>query len=191
MIVHYTFVLLRYCFIEKAWELRKQTLRIFVAYAVNNLFLITINNSNVEKYECIRTNYIWKYLILKLFNIKNIWYLKIWMLWLGDIESNQGPKKSPFVKFCHWNLNGSAAHDFFKIPLLEAFYYHSKFGYLFLSGNFLDSTAAHDDTNCDINGYSMIRADPPVIVNVEDSVIISMNRYYYSEEIILAACKNA
>ena len=51
MIVHYTFVLLRYCFIEKAWELRKQTLRIFVAYAVNNLFLITINNSNIEKYE--------------------------------------------------------------------------------------------------------------------------------------------
>lgn len=72
MIVHYTFVLLRYCFVEKAWELRKQTLRIFVAYAVNNLFLITINNSNIEKYECIRTNYISKYLILKLFNIKNI-----------------------------------------------------------------------------------------------------------------------
>ena len=28
----------------------------------------------------------------------------------GDIETNPGPKKSSAIKFCHWNLNGLAAH---------------------------------------------------------------------------------
>ena len=38
----------------------------------------------------------------------------------GDIETNLGPRKS-FIKFCHWNLNRLAAHDFVKMPLIEAF----------------------------------------------------------------------
>ena len=29
----------------------------------------------------------------------------------GDIETKPGPKKSSVIKFCHWNLNGLAAHD--------------------------------------------------------------------------------
>ena len=32
----------------------------------------------------------------------------------GDIEENPGPKYSPLT-FCHWNLNGLAAHDSTKI----------------------------------------------------------------------------
>ena len=39
----------------------------------------------------------------------------------GDIETNPGPKKSSAIKFCHWNLNGLAAHGFVKVPLIEAF----------------------------------------------------------------------
>ena len=39
----------------------------------------------------------------------------------GDIETNTGPKKSSAIKFCHWNLNGLAAHGFVKVPLIEAF----------------------------------------------------------------------
>ena len=35
----------------------------------------------------------------------------------GDIETNPGPGKS-FIKFCHWKLNGLAAHDFVKMPLI-------------------------------------------------------------------------
>ena len=31
-----------------------------------------------------------------------------------DIESNPGPRKSSTLKFCHWNLNGLAAHKFTK-----------------------------------------------------------------------------
>ena len=43
------------------------------------------------------------------------------LLLSGDIEVNPGPKRSSNIKFCHWNLNGLAAHDFIKVPLIEAF----------------------------------------------------------------------
>ena len=39
----------------------------------------------------------------------------------GDIETNPGPRRSSFIKFCHWNLNGLAAHDSVAMPLIEAF----------------------------------------------------------------------
>ena len=39
----------------------------------------------------------------------------------GDIETNPGPRRYRFFKFCHWNLSGLAAHDFVKVPLIEAF----------------------------------------------------------------------
>ena len=35
----------------------------------------------------------------------------------GDIESNPGLRKSLALKFCHWNLNGLAAHIFTKLSL--------------------------------------------------------------------------
>ena len=43
------------------------------------------------------------------------------LLLSGDIEVNPGPKRSSNVKFCHWNFNGLAVHDFIKVPLVEAF----------------------------------------------------------------------
>ena len=43
------------------------------------------------------------------------------LLLSGDIETNPSPKRSSNIKFCHWNLNGLAAHDFIKVPLVEAF----------------------------------------------------------------------
>ena len=39
----------------------------------------------------------------------------------GDIKKTPRPKKSCVVKFCHWILNDLAAHEFVKIPLIEAF----------------------------------------------------------------------
>ena len=38
----------------------------------------------------------------------------------GDIEVNLGPEISSNIKFCHWNLNGLAAHDFIKVALIYA-----------------------------------------------------------------------
>ena len=78
----------------------------------------------------------------------------------GDIEANPGPRKS-FIKFCHWNLNGLAAHDFVKMPLLEAFIKTHNFDIICLSETFLDSSIDINDTRININGYSLLRADHP------------------------------
>ena len=48
-------------------------------------------------------------------------FSKILLVNSGDIETNPGPRKFFPIKFCHWNLNGLAAHDFIKVPLIENF----------------------------------------------------------------------
>ena len=55
----------------------------------------------------------------------------------------------------------STTHDFIKIPSLRAFNNAQHFDIEFLFETFLDSTIAQDDTNLNINGYSMLRADQP------------------------------
>ena len=83
------------------------------------------------------------------------------LLLSGDIETNPGPKRSSNIKFWHWNLNGLAAHDFIKVPLMEAFITSNNFDLVCLPQTFLDSTIPKDDVNIQINGYSLLRADHP------------------------------
>ena len=45
--------------------------------------------------------------------------LKLSVICCGDVESNPGPKKQHQISFCHWNLNGLAAHNFSKVSLLQ------------------------------------------------------------------------
>ena len=78
----------------------------------------------------------------------------------GDIKSNPGPCKSSTLKFCHWNLNGLAAHEFTKLPLLEG-YINVNYINICLPETFLDSSIPIDDNRLSIPGYSMIRADHP------------------------------
>ena len=62
------------------------------------------------------------------FNLKRMLLLES-----GDIKINPGPGRSSFVKFCHWNLNGLAAHNFAKIFLIEAFITTHNFDIICLS----------------------------------------------------------
>ena len=78
----------------------------------------------------------------------------------GDIETNPGPRKF-FIKFCHWNLNGLASHDFVKMLLIEAFIKTFNFDIICLSETFLDSSTDISDTRINIIGYSLLRADHP------------------------------
>ena len=71
----------------------------------------------------------------------------------------QAAKRSSNIKFCHWNLNGLAAHEFIKVPLIQAFTTTSSFDIVYLSETFLDSTILDDDVNIQINGYLLLRAD--------------------------------
>ena len=83
------------------------------------------------------------------------------LLLSGDIKFNPGPKRLSNIEFCHWNLNGLAAHDFIKAPLVEAFITSNIFNLVCLSETFLDSTIPNDDVNIQINGYSLLRAYHP------------------------------
>ena len=76
----------------------------------------------------------------------------------GDIETNPGPRRSFFIKFCQWDLNGLGAHDFLKMPLIEAFITTHNFDIICLSETFLDSSLDISDTTININGYSLLRA---------------------------------
>ena len=38
----------------------------------------------------------------------------------GNFKTNTGLKKNTKIFFCHWNLNGIAAHNFSKVSLLQA-----------------------------------------------------------------------
>ena len=79
------------------------------------------------------TNLIWSdYMFTIRYLINNVKHPLL--LLSGDIESNPGPKRSSNIKFCHWNLNGLAAHD---------------------------STIPNEHVNMQINGYSLLRADHP------------------------------
>ena len=73
----------------------------------------------------------------------------------GDIETNPG------LRFCHWNLNGLAAHDFVKMLLIEAFIKTHNFDIICLMETFLDSSIDISGTRININGYSLLRADHP------------------------------
>ena len=95
-------------------------------------------------------------LVMYSFNLHHLLLLQS-----GDIEIDQGPKKSSRLNFCHWNINGIAAHDFVKVTLIETFIKANNIDIICLSERFLDSTIPLNDERLYIKGYSMIRADHP------------------------------
>ena len=89
-------------------------------------------------------------------------YLRILLLIKScDVESNPGAKKQSCLKFFHWNLNGLAAHEFIKLPLIEAYIATRNFDIVYLSETFLDSSISNDGNTINIAGYLLIRADHP------------------------------
>ena len=75
----------------------------------------------------------------------------------GDIETNPGPRRSFFIKFCHWNLVGLADHDFVKMLLIEAFITTHNFDTICFSESFLHSCIDSSDTRININVYSLYK----------------------------------
>ena len=65
--------------------------------------------------------------------VNNFKYLLL--LLSGDIKVNSRPKRSPNIKFYHWN--SLAAPDFIKVPLVEAFIISNNFDLVCLSETFL------------------------------------------------------
>ena len=76
--------------------------------------------------------------------INNIKHL---LLLSGDIKVKPGPERSSHIKFCHWNLNGLASHDFYESTINKGFYHTNNFDIVCLSETFLDSFIPDDDEN--------------------------------------------
>ena len=75
-------------------------------------------------------------------SIRSSYYkqMALMVLCSSDIETNPGRKNNTKISFCHWNLNGIAAHDFSKVPLLQVMATTHDYDIICLSETFLDLT---------------------------------------------------
>ena len=144
----------------------KKTFKIpFVMLIVLFLLVAFLNSSFIFIFKdaserITETNLIWSdYMFVIRYFINNFKHLLL--LLSGDIEISLGPERSSNLKFCHWNVNGLVAHDFIKVPLMEAFITSNSFDLIYLSETYLDSTIPNDNVNIQINGHSLLRADHP------------------------------
>ena len=99
-------------------------------------------------------------------------FSKIILVNSGDIEANPGRRKSSSIKFCHWNLNGLTAHDFVKVPLMEAFINIHNFHILYFSETALDSTIVLNNRNINIDNFHILYFSETAL----DSTIVLNNR---------------
>ena len=87
--------------------------------------------------------------------------LKLLLICCGDIESNPGPKKQHQISFCHWNLNGLAAHNLSKVSLLQAISVSRKYATISLYETFLDPSIDSADERITIEEYKLLGTDHP------------------------------
>ena len=87
--------------------------------------------------------------------------LKLLLICCGDIESNPGPKKQHQISFCHWNLNGLAAHNLSKVSLLLAISVSRKYATISLYETFLDPSIDSADERITIEEYKLLGTDHP------------------------------
>ena len=87
----------------------------------------------------------------------------LWILYFALRLLKHGDIELAFLLFlyfsiCHWNLT---AHNYFKVSQLQAFNLVHKFDIFCISETHLDSPVLKDDNALYIEGYSIVRADPP------------------------------
>ena len=90
--------------------------------------------------------------------IKKQW-LRLFLICCGDIEWNPGPEKQHQISFCHWNLNGLAAHNFIKVSLLQAISVSKNYDLICLSETFLGPSIDSSDKRITIERYNLLLAD--------------------------------
>ena len=87
----------------------------------------------------------------------------LYIIQLGDIELNPGPKSSllPCLYLCHWNRNSLAVHNFSKVNLLEAHNSIHSSNVICLSEAFLYSTIHLNHPDLLIIEYMLLHDDHP------------------------------
>ena len=79
------------------------------------------------------------------------------------IKVNPGPKKncSTNLFFCHWNLNSLSAHSYVNVSSLQAYNSVYKHDVICFSETYLDNSVLSDESDLNVSGYKMVRADYP------------------------------
>ena len=130
--------------------------------------------------------------ISSLFVVHLLYHIRLIRL-SSDIELNPGPKPSSFKCFpiCHWNLNSITFHNFLKVKLLIAYNVIHKFDITCISESYLNSDTLSIDSNLNIPGYDVSRADHPsgnrrggVYIYYKGSLSIKMLNIDYLQEYI-------
>ena len=85
--------------------------------------------------------------------------LKLLFICCGDVKSNPGPKKQHQLSFCHWNLNGLAAHNSSKVSLLQTISVSKNYDIIYQSETYLDPSIDSPDERTTIEGYNLISSE--------------------------------
>ena len=95
--------------------------------------------------------------------IHHIWLHGIMIKISGDIELDPGPKQKQdqILTICQLNLNNTPAYKFQKLALLQGYISSNKVDILCLSETFLNPNISCDDSNLQLPGSDLIRADHP------------------------------
>ena len=95
--------------------------------------------------------------------IHHIWLDGFMIKISEDIELNPGPKQKQdqSLSICHANLDSTSAHSFQKLALLQGYISSNKVDILCLSETFFKSDISCDDSNLQLPGFDLIRADHP------------------------------
>ena len=95
--------------------------------------------------------------------IHHIWLHGLMIKVSGDIELNPGPKQKQdqSLSICHASLDSTSAHNFQKLELLQGYISSNKVDILCLSETFFNSDISCDDSNLQLPGFDLIRADHP------------------------------
>ena len=109
------------------------------------------------------------------FYIQTLYDKQIKKIYCSDVESNPGPKKQHRISFCHWNLNGLAAHNSNEVSLLQPISVSKTYDLICLSETFLDPSIDSSDERTTIEGYNLLRADHPSNKKGEESAFIIRN----------------
>ena len=129
-------------------------------------------------------------------------FVLLMLLACGDTELNPGPRKRDTchnLSNCHWNLNCTAAHNFEKLNLLEAYNTVNKFDIICLLEKYLDSSILSDNYNSVIKGYKLARDDHPddikrggVCAYIRELLPVRcLFNTYLKEYLILEVCINS
>ena len=85
------------------------------------------------------------------------WVISRFILLSGDVEVNPGPDT---LKFCCWNLNSIAAHDFLCVSLIEAYNSIGNYDLIGIAETHLDDSV--DQERLFLKGYEFLNCNHPL-----------------------------